>query len=111
MVELAKPFEIYEWKDGETKEFTILRYEEGETTITPRDGREPKTIAVLRIHVPVEEKPEFRQYWDQTSSRLVAQLKAILPTVLIGPYKVTITAIGRAPLTHFSVSRLAERPA
>lgn len=111
MVELAKPFEIYEWRDGETKEFTVLKYEVGETTIVPRDGREPKTITVLRIHVPPEEKPEYPQYWDMTSSRLVAYLKGILPTVLIGPYKIKITAIGRAPRTHFSVTRLPERPA
>jgi hypothetical protein len=111
MVELAKPYEIYEWRDGETREFTILRYEEGELEIHPRDGREAKTVPVLRIHVPPEEKPAFPQYWDMTSVRLVAQLKAMLPTVLIGPYKVTVTAIGAAPRTHFSVSRLAERPA
>jgi len=111
MAELAKPYEIYEWKDGETREFTILKYEVGETTIHPEYQPEGKSIEVMRIHVPPEEKLEFPHYWDMTSSRLVAYLKGILPTVLIGPFKVKITAIGTAPRTHFSVTRLPERPA
>jgi len=111
MAGLAKPYEIYEWEDGETREFTIVRYEVGETTIVPRDGREPKTIEVIRLHVPPEEKPEYPHYWDMTSSRLVAYLKGMLPTILRGPFKVKVTAIGTAPRTHFSVTRLPERPA
>ncbi len=111
MVELAKPYEIYEWHDGETREFTILRWEEGVTTIVPRDGREPKQITFIRLHVPPEEKPEFPHYWDQTSTRLVAQLKAMLPRVIYGLFKIKVTAIGSAPRTHFSVTRLPERPA
>jgi len=111
MVELAKPYEIYEWRDGETREFTILRYEEGELEIHPRNGREAKTVSVIRVHVPPEEKPEFPHYWDLTSARLVAQLKGILPGIRALPIKITVTAIGTAPRTHFSVSRVPERPA
>ena len=109
MVELAKPYEIYEWRDGETREFTILRYEEGELEIHPRDGREAKIVAVIRVHVGPEEKPEFPPYWDLTSARLVAQLKGILQPPYVGPQKIRVTAIGSAPRTHFSVTRIPER--
>jgi len=104
MAELARPYEIYEWADGETREFTIEKWEEGELEIHPRDGRPPKKIAVLRLHVPVEEKSTFPHYWDLTSSRLVAQLKAMLPYRPRGGTRVKVTALGRAPRTHYSVS-------
>ncbi len=111
MGELAKPHEIYEWGDGETREFTILRWELGETTIHPHYQPEGKLIEVMRIHVPPEEKPEFPHYWDMTSGRLVAQLKPMLQPPWTGPQKFKVTAIGSAPRTHFSVTRLPERPA
>lgn len=110
MAELSQPYEIKEWRDGETQTFTIEGFEVGELEIHPRDGRPPKTIQVMRVHVPAEEKPEFPHYWDMTSQRLVAQLKSLLPPTLIGPFPVTITAIGTAPRTHFSVSRIPVRP-
>lgn len=108
MAELDRPFEIYEWGDGETRQFTIERWEMGELEIHPRDGRPPKTISVLRIHVPLEEKPEFPQYWDLTSSRLVAQLRQVLETHRVSRPRVKVTAIGRAPRTHFSVTWVPE---
>jgi len=108
MPELTKPYEIYEWKDGETKEFTIERWEEGEVEIHPRDGRPPKMAPVLRIHVPMEEKPTFPYYWDLTSTRLTAQLRSILGTHVGARRRVKITAIGEAPLTHYSVTWVPE---
>lgn len=110
MPELPKPYEIYEWSEGESREFTILKYERGELEIQPRDGRDPKMITVLRLHVPEGEKPEFPHYWDMTSARLTAQLLGMLPPPGGLPLRVSITAIGRAPRTHFSVSRIPERP-
>ena len=108
MPELEKPYEIYEWSDGETREFTIERWELGQLEIHPRDGRPPKVIDVLRIHVPVEEKPEFPHYHDLTSSRLTAQLRSILDVHRGARRRVKITAIGRAPRTHFSVTWVPE---
>lgn len=110
MPTLPAPAEIYEWRDGETKAFTILSYEVGDQEIHPRDGRPAKTISTLRIHVPPEEKPTFPPYWDFTSQRLVAQLQTILPPGIVIPFKVSITAVGAAPATHFSVTRVPERP-
>jgi len=104
MPALERPYEIYDWTDGETREFTIERWEEGDLEIHPRDGRPPKMITVLRVHVPEKEKPAFPHYWDLTSSRLVAQLKALLPMRRRGRTRIKVTAIGRAPRTHYSVT-------
>lgn len=108
MAELARPYEIYEWRDGKTEEWTILDWEEGELEIHPRDGRPPKMIIVLRIHVSPEEKAAFPHYWDLTSSRLVSQLLVVLKPPRAGPQKWKVTAIGSAPRTHFSVSPIPE---
>lgn len=108
MGELPRPYEIYEWKDGQTEEFTIIRWEEGELEIHPRDGRPSKHITVLRAHVPPEEKEHEPYWWDLTSARLVHQLLGMLPPGGMGPMKVRITAIGSAPRTHFSVTRIPE---
>lgn len=108
MTELGRPYEIYEWKEGESHEFTIHKWEEGELEIQPRDGRPPKNITVLRVHVPEEEKPEYPPYWDLTSARLVHQLLGMLPLDQVAPFKIRVTAIGRAPRTHFSVTRIPD---
>lgn len=107
---LAKPYEIYEWEDGKTEEWTILSWELGDLTIELREREGTKEIQVLRIHVPAEEKPEFPHYHDLTSARLVGQLQGILPRGGVGPMKLRITAIGAAPRTHFSVTPLPQRP-
>ena len=108
MGELPRPYEIYEWRDGQTEEWTVTSWEEGELEIVPRDGRPPKMITVLRIHVPPEEKEHPPYYWDLTSARLVFQLLGILPPGGIGGLKIRVTAIGSAPRTHFSVTRIPE---
>lgn len=110
MAELEKPYEIYEWEDGRTEEWSVLDWEVGELTIQLRTREGTKDITVLRIHLDPEQKPEFPHYWDLTSARLVAQLKPILGARGLGPAHVSITAIGRAPRTHFSVTKLPTKP-
>lgn len=106
MPTLPKPYEIYEWTDGATEEWTVIRWELGELTIEPRDGRPPKDIEVLRIHVGADQKAEYPLYWDLTSARLVGQLRGILSPSGLGPTRIRVTAIGAAPRTHFSVTRI-----
>jgi len=108
MAELSKPYEILEWRDGESRTFTIESWETGTLTINPRDGRPPKEIEVLRLHVPPSEKPTYPPYWDITSARLVSQLKSLLETHRGARRQVQVTAIGRPPQTHFSVTWLSE---
>lgn len=111
MPELSKPYEIYEWVDGATEEWTVLSWELGQLEIVLRERAGTKLIDVLRIHVPPEEKEHEPYYWDLTSARLTAQLRGVLSTAGRGPMRISVTAIGAAPRTHFSVTRVPERPA
>ncbi len=100
---LPGPYEILELGDGGSLTTTILKSEEGEMTINPRDGRSPKTIQVVRVHVPPETKPLFPGYYDLTSSTLVAQLKPLLSTLVGNSRQVRITKVGVAPRARFTV--------
>lgn len=111
VVELSRPYEIYEWVDGQTETWTILRWELGQLEIQLREREGTKMIDVLRIHVPPGEKEHEPYYWDLTSARLTSQLRGILDRMTALPVTLEITAIGRAPRTHFSVSSVPQRPA
>jgi len=71
---MSEPFEILELRDGETAVLVPVRWELGKATITPRDGRPPKEIRVLRVHVDPADKPTVPAYWDITSQHLIAAL-------------------------------------
>jgi hypothetical protein len=110
VVELDRPYEIYEWEDGKTERWTILRWELGQLEIQLRSREGTKDIDVLRIHVPPEDKEHEPYYWDLTSARLTRQLRGILDRTTALPVTLEITAIGRAPRTHFSVTPVPQRP-
>jgi hypothetical protein len=103
---LPKPYEIYEWVDGKTETWTVLSWEVGDLEIVLRSREGTKEVTVLRIHVPPEEKTHEPYYWDLTSARLVAQLRGILPPSGVGRPRISVTAIGAAPRTHFSVTTI-----
>lgn len=106
MKELDRPYEIYEWKPREERTFTVLSWEKGELEIQPKD-RPAKMIAVVRIHVPEEEKPTFPHYWDLTAARITAQLIPLLEGTTRFPTRVRIKADPYpAPKTHYEVGRL-----
>jgi hypothetical protein len=95
--------EILELAPGESRSLTVLWAEEGKTIINPRDGRPPKEIPVLRLHVDDKDKPTFPHYFDATSLTLQAQLK---PLVLAPGYvarRFTITKVGSGPQARFTV--------
>lgn len=96
--------EILELAPGEDRSFTVLWAEEGRTIITPRDGRPPKEIPVLRLHVDPRDKPTFPQYYDVTAFTLQAQLK---PLVLASGYvarRFTVQKVGSGPQARFTLT-------
>ena len=100
--------EIFELAPGESRSFTVLWAEEGRTIINPRDGRPPKEIPILRLHVDPRDKPTFPQYYDVTALTLQAQLK---PLVLAPGYvarRFTVQKVGSGPQARFT---LASSPA
>jgi len=98
--------EFYEWKAREERTFTILRWEKSLYEITPRDGRPTKTILVIRIHLPEEEKPTFPHYWDLGGARLTGQLLPILEATRSFPIRIRVKADVPAPKTHYEVDLL-----
>src|SRR5712691_7929113 len=100
MPELAKPYSMLDLANGESVAFTVVRYETGDTIITPPHAPDGKHVKVLRLHVRREDKPDFPPYYDITSTRLYPQL---LPQLQIAKWR--ITARGFPPKRYFSVER------
>ena len=100
---LDKPMELLELAPGETRAFTVVRAELGETIITPRDGRPPKTVEDLRLHVDPNDKPLFPHYYDVTAVTLIAQLRDLAQPGAPLPRQLTIAKVGSGPAARFSV--------
>ena len=105
MPELERPYSMLDLRDGDSVAFTVLRHERGSTVITPPHAPNGKMVPVLRVHVRPDEKPDFPHWYDITSTRLVAQLGAMLDTVGAQVAKYRITARGIPPKRYFSVER------
>jgi hypothetical protein len=103
MAELPGPYDIMELKDGEVREFTILKLVEGEMVIRPkyRPGPEEKRIRVWRVFVPRSDKAVGTDYWDITSQTLGYTLKGVVAGGL--PRRVRVKAVGFAPAKRFQV--------
>lgn len=106
MVELAKPLNVLELADGESKSFTITKYELGETVINPAHAPQGKLVKVLRLHVRPQDHPTFPHYIDVTSSRLYAQLLPQLQLTERLTVRWTLTARGIPPKKYFTVERV-----
>ena len=107
---IEEPIEWLELRDKETAEFHVERYEWGEYTISPRYAGAParKAIPVLRVYVPAEDKPRFPHYWDISSKRVHAQLRAPLDMIVRDRMLVRITATGVRPAKWFQVEWIPE---
>jgi hypothetical protein len=95
--------EILELAPGESRAFTVLWAEEGRTTIYPRDGRPPKEIPVLRLHVDPKDKPLFPQYLDVTSLTLQAQIQPLVMAPGYVARRFTVTKVGSGPQARFTL--------
>jgi hypothetical protein len=71
---LPGPFEILELPPGGQITLRPVRWSHGKAVINPRDGRPPREIPVLRMHVPPADKKTLPGYWDITSGHLIAGL-------------------------------------
>lgn len=103
MATLADPRELLELGDGESRTFTVLRWELGEAVIRPRHQPDGKDVPHLRLHVPPQDKPTFPQYWDVHAKTLVAQLLPWLRSADLPRTRFTVTAHGVGEKKRFSV--------
>lgn len=81
----------------------VLRMEEGRAFIKP--GRAPQgvEVAVIRLHVPPDDKPMDPKYWDVTATTLHPSLRAQLPAAILEGRWVKIRKFGVAPRARFSL--------
>ena len=100
---IESPYEIFDIGDGGVVTTKILKWELGEMTIKTRVVVGQKVVRVLRIFVPPETKPIFPDYYDITSTTLIAQLLPYLqqPTFVNQVFK--ITKRGVAPKARFTL--------
>ncbi len=78
---VGKPFDILELRAEGELITRVLAFEEGPMTVTPKDGRPPKVVDGVRLHVPPADKQTEPPWWDVTSQTVKPTLLAILPRV------------------------------
>lgn len=103
MAELPKPYELLELQDSESVSFRVERWEKNQLTIVPRHQPQGKVVTVIRVHVPVSDKPQFPHYWDLTAASLVAQIEPQLKRADLRDLRFKITAYGAGPKKRFGV--------
>ena len=103
MATLEGPVELLELKDGESRTFTVERWEQGELMIRPAHRPDGKVVPQLRLHVSTADKPTFPHYWDVTATTLVAQLRPWLQRPDRARWRITVKAQGVGEKKRFSV--------
>jgi len=109
MAQLISPYEIFELRDGESRELTVQKYESGTVVIHPRYPGAPtsKEISAVRLYVPPAEKPAGVPYWDITSQTLIAQLRPFLEAMPPTGLRIRLIAHGIPPSKRYSLEVLA----
>jgi hypothetical protein len=100
---IQSPYEILELGDGGKLVTNILKWELGNMTINRRSDGVKKDVQVLRIFIPHTVKPIFPDYYDLTSTTLIAQLLPHLQKADYTNYIFTITKHGVAPRARFTL--------
>jgi len=106
MSPLEAPIELLDLADGESVEFSILRFEKGETRIETRLEPGGKVVPVLRLFVPGVDKPLGAPWWDITSRTLQARLEPVLAQLVASRRRIKITKYGVAPTARHQVDFL-----
>jgi hypothetical protein len=93
--------ELLELNDGETLTFRVVQWQKEEAIIKPAHAPQGKVVPVLRVHVPIEDKPIFPQYWDITSKRAIAQIQPWLEKPGFQTKTFKLKKLGEKPTAHF----------
>lgn len=106
MADLPGPYEFLDLPDGGDLTVHPTNWEFGEGLINPRDGRAPRMIPILRIHVPATEKATLPQWWDVTSKTVQPTLAGVLPSVIARKQGIRLTKHGEGVKARFTVDVL-----
>lgn len=102
-MELPGPIEFLELAPGESRTFTVLSFEEGETTIRTATSPGGKVIPLMRVHVTPESKPAPPNYYDVSGVTLQHQLRPVLSGPGATPRRLTVTKVGSGPSARFTL--------
>ncbi len=103
---VGSPFDILELRDGGELVTRVLAFEEGPVVVTPRDGRAPKVVQGIRLHVPMEDKQTAPPWWDVTAQTVKPTLLAVLPRVTQGKLWLKLHKYGDGAGARFGVDLL-----
>lgn len=103
MAELKGPMELLDLADGESVEFSISRWEQGEIRIETRLEPEGKVVPCLRLFVPAEDKPMGAPWWDVTSRTLQARLEPVVAQLVASRRRIRVIKHGVAPTARHEV--------
>jgi len=106
LVELPKPAEFLELRNGEIHEIKPLEFEEGLMQITPRPPNPaiPKMINILRLWYDKDPSIPGLDYIDISSQTLIAQLAPMIDQVIKKKQALRIQAFGEGVKKRFTVS-------
>lgn len=102
---IAPPLELLELADKDVLEIQPLEFELGTTNIQTRDRPkgELKNIQVLRLWYDKDPTVAGLDYWDITSTTLIAQLYDTLKDGIAKKLSLRITAFGERPKKRFTI--------
>ncbi len=106
MAKLPGPYEILDLLPEEELTSRVTGTAEGDVDIKVRRTGQLKTVGAIRLVVPPEDKPTVPNYWDLTSTLLLAHMRPLLPQVIAGGLYITIHKYGDGPSARFGFAVL-----
>ena len=103
---VESPFEILHLRDGGELVTRVARLEEGPVPVVPKDGRSPKVVRGIRLHVPPADKMTVPAWWDVTAQTLRPGLLELGPLAIASGRYLRIRKFGSAPSARFSLELL-----
>jgi|SRR5712664_466800 len=104
---VGKPFDILELKPEGELITRVLAFEEGPMTVTPKDGRPPKVVDGVRLHVPAADKQTEPPWWDVTAQTVKPTLLQLAPLAVSSKRYLKLHKYGDGAGARFSAELLA----
>lgn len=83
--------------------FRVTRFELVDVDFQPGTSPDRVEKQVLRIYVPLEDKPDGAPYWDVSRKNLIARLLPLLPRLQQTGQRLTVEHVGTGPGSYDTV--------
>ena len=102
----AHPYNILDLKDGESRDFSVSRIDEGEIEIARPGEAHPRYVPAIRVYHTPNPDAVGMPYLDITSQTLRAQILPWVATLKPAPRAFRVTAHGTGVGKRFAVKVL-----